>query len=148
MIRTELDVGDLPSILAMGYTFHQESRYKDLNYDPNKIEKLLLASLNHPDKIFFAYDSSFNGLILLQMGTQFFSDDKWAGDQAFYVTPNKRGTRLALELLELGAKWAKENGAKELVILHNAGLGLESAEKFYTKHGFGLSGLIFNKQVN
>ena len=147
MIKTKLDTEDYVKLIELGYQFHQESQFRDTDYDNEKVFTILRATQLYPDKFFVAFDTNFNGVILLQMSTQFFSKVKWAGDQAFYVKPELRGSSLAHELLEVGAEWAKKNGATELVILHNAGIGLESAKHYYRKEGFELSGMIFNKRL-
>jgi GNAT superfamily N-acetyltransferase len=147
MIKTYLDPDDLEKVLDLGYKFHQESQYKDLSYDIPKITNILMATISIPTRFFIAYDAEFKGLILLQMSTQFFSASKWAGDQAFYVVPEARKSGLGHDLLEVGYQWACDNDADDFVILHNAGIGLETAQKFYEKEGFKLSGMIFNKKV-
>jgi len=147
MIKTLLNREDALVILEMGRRFHQESQFKETPYDEQRCWALLEATVSHPNQFFIAYDDQFKGFIILQMGMQFFSGSKWAADQAFYVAPEHRGGSLATRLLKTGEAWAKERGASEFTIMHNAGIGLETAEKFYTKLGFGLSGLIFNKRL-
>ena len=147
MIKTVYDPSDAAGILELGRQFHQESHFRGTSYDEPKCRMLMAASLMYPEKIFIAYDDTFQGIIVLQMSTQFFNDQKWAGDQAFYVTPQARGSGLAKQLLDAGSQWAKQNGASDLVIFHNAGIGIEKAEGFYNPLGFNLSGLIFNKSL-
>jgi GNAT superfamily N-acetyltransferase len=148
VIKTRVDPLDEKALLELGYRFHQESQYRDTPFNSNGILSLIQLPSLVPDKCFIAFDDEYKGVIILQMGTQFFSGQKWAGDQVFYVDPSHRGSSLAMELLEVGYQWAKENGAKDMVIFHNAGIGLESAKKFYNRNGFDLSGLIFNKRIN
>jgi len=147
LIKTKLDSEDFKNLIALGYQFHQESHFRDTDYNSEKVFSILRATQLYPDRFFVAFDTDYNGVILLQMSSQFFSNVKWAGDQAFYVKPEFRGSSLAHELLEAGATWAKKNDATELVILHNAGIGLESAKHYYRKEGFELSGMIFNKRL-
>ena len=147
MIKTKLDPVDLPQILELGRQFHQESHFGDTQYDEVKVRMLLEKSLELPHKLFLAYDDQFQGVTLLQMGTQFFNNDLWAGDQAFYVTPNSRGSGLANELLQAGQTWAKQEGAAEFVIFHNAGINTDTARKYYESKGFSLSGLILRKSL-
>jgi GNAT superfamily N-acetyltransferase len=145
MIKTQLTRADALEILELGRQFHQESQFKDQVFQEEKCWAILNATLLHPEKYFIAYDDQFKGLLLMQMSAEFFSDSLWAADHAFYVTPEERGGGLGKELLEAGEKWAKEKGAAEMVIFHNAGIRTETAEKFYTALGYQLSGLIFKK---
>lgn len=147
MIKTQFDRNDTTGILNLGRQLHQESRFNGTSFDEPKCLMLLEQTLKYPHRVFIAYDDQFQGLLILQMSTQFFNDDMWAGDQAFYVTPEARGSGLAQQLITVGETWAKSEGATELVILHNAGIGLDTAEKFYNKLGLTLSGLIFNKRI-
>ena len=149
MIKTQVMQEDAQALLELGYRFHQESQYRDTPFNADGILSLISLPSVAPTKAFIAFDEEYKGVIILQMSTQFFSGLKWAGDQVFYVDPNLRGTSsLAHDLLEVGYGWAKENGASDLIIFHNAGIGLETAKKFYDREGFELSGLIFNKKVN
>lgn len=148
MIKTSVDSLDERALLELGYRFHQESQYKDTPFNANGILTLIQSPARFPDKVFIAFDEEYKGVIILQMSTQFFSGQKWSADQVFYVSPEVRGTSsLAHDLLEVGLAWTKENGGEDMVIFHNAGIGLESAKKFYNREGFELSGLIFNKKV-
>lgn len=148
MIKTNVDGLDERALLELGYRFHQESQYRDTPFNAKGILNLIQAPSHYPEKYFIAFDDEYKGVIILQMSAQFFSGLKWSGDQVFYVDPKYRGSSLAHELLEVGYMWAKENGATDFVIFHNAGIGLETAKKFYDREGFELSGLIFNKKVN
>ena len=147
MIKTQLDLADLPQILNLGRQFHQESHFNSTDYDEVKVRMLLEKTLELPHKLFLAYDDQFQGVILLQMATQFFNNQLWAGDQAFYVTPATRGRGLASDLLNAGQQWAKQEGASEVVILHNAGINADRAQSYYESKGFNLSGLIFRKSL-
>lgn len=147
MIKTQVTEEDIVPLLELGYRFHQESQYRDTPYDPDGVLRIILAPNKIPDKMFIGFDDDYKGVIILQMSTQFFSGQKWAGDQVFYVCPEVRKMGLGHELLEAGAKWAKENGAEDLVILHNAGIGLDSAKQYYEREGFALSGMVFNRKL-
>lgn len=148
MIRTELTREDALKILDLGYALHQESQFRDQPFEAERCWALLEATLQHPDKVFIAYDDEFQGMIILQMSTNFFSGQKWAGDQVFYVAPTARGTGLSDGLLAVGSEWARCHGALELTIIHNAGIGLETADQYYEKRGFKLTGKVYSKSLS
>jgi GNAT superfamily N-acetyltransferase len=87
-------------------------------------------------------------MIILQMSVVFFSGAKWAGDQVFFVAPEARKQGLSDELLAAGIKWAKDNGALDLTIIHNAGIDLDGADQYYSKRGFKLSGKVYSKSLS
>lgn len=147
MIKTQLTREDALKILGLGKLLHQESQYCKQPYDSERIWSVLEATLQHPDKYFICYDDQFHGLLLLQMSNEFFSGEKWAGDLTFFVAPPARKGGLGDQLLEAGQQWAKENGAKEFTILHNAGIGLDTSDKYYEGRGFKLSGKIYSKSL-
>src|ERR1700744_3393327 len=147
MIKTQLTREDALQILELGRLLHQESQYSKQPFNAERIWSVLEATLQRPDSFFIAYDDKYRGLLLLQMSAEFFSGEKWAGDLSFYVAPDARKLGLGDELLVVGEKWAKENGAKELTILHNAGIGLDKADHYYEKRGFKLSGKIYSKTL-
>lgn len=145
MIKTTVSSIDEKALVDLGYRFHQESQFRDTSYNVDGVLRVIHGASAFPDKMFIGFDDEYKGVIILQISTQFFSGLKWAGDQVFYVNPEERGSGLAKELLDAGAQWAKDRGAKELVILHNAGIG--EVPSLYAKEGFELSGLILNKAL-
>ncbi len=144
MIKTQLTRDDALKILELGRALHGESHFAKENFDDERCWMLLDSTLRSPGRCFIAYDDQFRGMIILQMSTNFFSGAKWAGDQVFYVAPEARNQGLSDELLEAGKKWAKENGAAELTIIHNAGIGLDWSDQYYSKRGFQLTGKVYS----
>lgn len=147
MIKTVLTREDALALLEVGRKFHSESQFKDEPYNAEGCWALLDATLRHPDSFFIAYDDEYRGLLILQAGVKFFSGTRWVADQVFYVAPEFRGSSLALRLLKEGEKWTRSIGAPELVIMHNAGIGMAEADRFYKRLGFDLTGKIFTKQL-
>jgi len=144
MIKTRLTREDALKILELGKALHQESQFRESKFDAERCWALLDSTLLYPDRVFIGYDEEFRGMIILQMSTNFFSGEKWAGDQVFFVAPEARKQGLADELLAAGKKWAKDNGAEELTIIHNAGIGLDWSDQYYSKRGFKLSGKVYS----
>ena len=144
MIKTQLTREDALKILELGRALHGESQFKHEKFDDERCWSLLDSTLRYPDRCFIAYDDQFRGMIILQMSTNFFSGAKWAGDQVFFVAPEARKHGLSDELLEAGKKWAKENGAVDLTIIHNAGIGLDWSDQYYAKRGFNLTGKVYS----
>jgi len=147
MIKTKLTREDALKILELGKLLHQESQYSKQPFNAERIWSILDATLQRPDTFFIAFDDQYRGLILLQMSSEFFSGEKWAGDLAFYVASGARKSGLGDELLAEGIKWAKANGALEFTIIHNAGIGGDATD-YYEKRGFNLTGKVYSKSLS
>jgi GNAT superfamily N-acetyltransferase len=148
MIKTNLNREDAEALIKVGETFMKESRFGNHAYNPEKVWAVLDQTIVNPHRFFIAYDDQFQGLFLLAMSRHYFSDDLFAGDLAFYVTPEKRGSSLAYRLFKAGEEWARKEGAKELTIMHNTGIGYEGEQSnFYTKLGFTDVGRIYTKEL-
>lgn len=143
MIKTTVSSLDEKALIELGYRFHQESQFRNTPYNVEGVLRIIQAPQMYPDKLFIAFDDEYRGVIILQMSTEFFSGRKWAGDQVFYVDPAYRKTGLSKDLLDVGKKWAHDNGAQDLVIVHNAGIDLDKADEYYLKQGFEVSGKLY-----
>ena len=147
MIKTKLTREDALKIIELGRILHKESQFRDTKFDVEGCWFLLEATLKSPTKFFIGYDDQFRGMIILQISVNFFSGEKWAGDQVFFVAPEARNKGLADELLEAGRSWAKDNDAKELTIIHNTGIGLDWSDEYYSKRGFKLTGKVYSEEL-
>ena len=58
-------------------------------------------------------DSEPVGLYAGFVSKYFFSDELVANDVAWYVIPEKRGSQIALRLLDMFQLWAKDRGVSE-----------------------------------
>jgi len=147
MIKTIVDQEAAEEIVKLGHTFMKEGRFKDHEYNPDAVRQVLMATVRMPQKYFCAYDDKFRGLALMGISTHYFSTYKWATDFAFFVVPEHRGSPLAIRLLREAEKWAKENGASEITILHNTGINTDKASRFFKGFGYETKGHIFTKEL-
>lgn len=147
MIKTKLTRKDLSEIIRMGEALKNESRFKDHEYNPEGVAQVLEATLRIPSRFFIAYDDQFRGLILMGISQHYFSTYKWATDFAFFVKPEYRGGTLAIRLLREAERWAKENGAGEITILHNTGIKTDSVSRFFNGIDYETKGHIFSKEL-
>lgn len=147
MIKTKVTLEDAQKIVEMGKVFMEEGRFKDHEYNPDGVMNLLAATVKFPHKYFCAFDEDYHGLILMGISQHYFSTYKWATDFAYFVVPEYRGGTLAVRLLKEAEKWAKENGASELTILHNTGINTDTASRFFNGCGYDTKGHIFTKDL-
>jgi GNAT superfamily N-acetyltransferase len=147
MIKTKLTFEDAQKVVEMGETFMKEGRFKDHEYNPEGVMNILAGTLKFPSKFFIALDEDYRGLILMGMSQHYFSTYKWATDFAFFVVPEHRGGLLGRRLLKEAEKWAKENGASEMTILHNTGIETDNSPRFFNGAGYETKGHIFTKEL-
>lgn len=147
MIITKLTYEQAQTVVEMGERFMREGRFKDHEYNPKGVWSVLEGTLKYPSKFFVGLDSEYRGLILMGMSQHYFSTYKWATDFAFFVTPEHRGSPLAVRLLRSAEQWAKENGASEITILHNTGIKTDTADRFFNGIGYETKGHIFTKEL-
>lgn len=147
MIKTKVTPEDAQKIVEIGYEFMKEGRFRDHQYDPEGVWRVLEATIRFPNRFFVAYDDEFRGLALMGISQHYFSTYKWATDFAFFVLPEHRGGTLAVRLLREAERWAKENGASEITILHNTGINTDKSGRFFNGFGYETKGHIFSKEL-
>ena len=99
-------------MVAMGGRFLASTIYRELLADsPRQMEVLATAFVNDPDKVaLIAVDANrVTGMILVLLHTHFLSGEQMAGEVAWWVEPDARGT--GLRLLRAAERWAREHGA-------------------------------------
>lgn len=147
MIKTELNREDALALLEGGKMFWQESHFSDEPFDPERCWRYMEATLTQPNRYFVAYDSEYRGFILMVASEHWFSGTLRAADMCFYVKPEYRGSKIALQLVRKAEEWAKQIGAKDITIFHNTGIRTEKAEGFFTRIGYPKAGYIFTKEL-
>lgn len=137
---------DLEEVLVLGWEMHQESRYKSMAFNLEKVASLLEYIISSNDYIFLVSERNsrvIGGFIGYAM-PQWFSDELAASDFALFIDKENRGGRSALEMVRKYILWAKEKGVKP----ENIGLGIttgvhtEKTKIFYEKLGFEEVGLV------
>ena len=135
-------IDDIPQCLSMGEDMHKESRYRNLSWNPEKVEKLFEKIMESPNGIFLVTENG-NGLTGFLFGavtTYYFGDDKYAFEYVLYVKPGNRGSRCAAELTKGYIEKAKSLGAKEEHIENTTMVETERTEKFFERMGFHRTG--------
>lgn len=64
--------------------------------------------------------------------------DLCAQEVFWYVLPEHRGGRLALQLFNAFEKWAAEQGARTITVGHLAAINPDQMRRFYEKRGYHL----------
>jgi hypothetical protein len=77
-----------------------------------------------------------------------FCSELVATDQIVYVIRRKRGTRAVLHLLKEFREWARQRGARELVLGITTGVDAERTGDLYRRLGFEFAGGNFTQRLN
>lgn len=140
---------DVPAIIGLGFDMHQESCYRDLDYDPEKIGKLCLQIVDDGSKLALVAtkDGQIVGMLGAYITEHFFGSDKTAGDYVVYVRPEHRGSTAFIRLVRAYVAWAKDRGAKDIFVRQSTGMNINAIGDLYTRIGFEIVGYIFKKEA-
>jgi GNAT superfamily N-acetyltransferase len=147
MIR-EARYDDLEQILILGWDMHQESRYKDLDYDVEKSAMFFQMAMDDSKYLFLVSEKAGQiiGGFIGYCVSQWFSDDKTAGDLVLYVQPEHRGGLSAVRLVKKYIEWAKDQGVKDghIGLGITTGIHTEKTGRFYESLGFEKTGIVMS----
>jgi len=105
-------LADVPAMVDMGGRFLASTVYRDLMaHSPEQLNVLATMFVSDADKVaLLAVEAErVTGMLLALLHTHFVSGERMAGEVAWWVEPDARGT--GLRLLRAAEKWARENGA-------------------------------------
>jgi GNAT superfamily N-acetyltransferase len=138
--------GDLARIADMVEDMRRESVYRDMPANRPKMEAFLGHLLQNPATVLFvAVDSGgeISGFYAGRIGDYWFSDAKAAFDIIFYVRPDRRGGRAALELWKAFSDWGRSMGAVHVWPSISSGIAPDRFASFYQKLGMEPVGGVF-----
>lgn len=133
---------DGQALCELGAMMHSESSYSELEFKPTRVLETFKAYLNDDNRAcFIAYEEDKPvGLYAGYMTKYYFSDEYVANDIAWFVTKEKRGTRVGLRLLDMFENWAKERGASEVRIGYSTDINPKAFNSLMQKRGYNLVG--------
>jgi hypothetical protein len=122
---------------------HRNSVYCDLKLDKAKVVRQLAASGTLvPDRYFRI--AVRNGLLLGgfygHVRRTFFNDDLLAHDMGWWVLQHARGSAAAILLLADFERWAKEQGAKKVMVGQSTAINIVTTTKLFEHCGFRVIG--------
>jgi GNAT superfamily N-acetyltransferase len=127
---------------------HQESHFKDLDFDPEKL-KQLVAQFIQAQFVQIAEDNNvIIGVFIGFITEYYFGKDLYASDLTYYVDQTKRGSVAAVKLFRDFETWARKNRAKRLNPATSTGINPDRTKKFYERMGYTVTGHTYNKEVN
>jgi GNAT superfamily N-acetyltransferase len=132
------DIPELCKLLAL--LFSQEADFKP---DYETQSRGLARIINCPDVgliIVARQDSQIIGMVNLLYTISTALGDRVALLEDMVVSDNVRSSGVGSQLLDQAIQFARLNGCKRITLLTDR--TNESAQRFYQKHGFGLSAMI------
>jgi GNAT superfamily N-acetyltransferase len=141
---------DAQAIVEKGFQIHQEGAYAFLPYDREKVRRLIIEHLEHPEDCFLYLaedDGRPAGMLMAMLSDYFSCGGTIASDEAFFVEPEHRGTAAAVRLLRAFRQWAKARGAAELCLGISTNVALDRTDRFYERMGLTHVGAIHKQRL-
>ncbi len=143
------NMSDMPEIIALGSQMHQESNYRDLNWDEEKIYKMAEEWFVNEDYCFADVAICENKIFAMYVGfisEYYFGKDLVANDLLLFVDKSKRGGVAAIRLIKRFQEWAFSKGASEVRPATSTGVQTDDTKKLYEALGYDTVGFVFRKR--
>jgi hypothetical protein len=129
---------------------HRNSIYSDMPLDNEKVvRELACCGRTVGDRYFrlAVRDGKVLGGFFGRVFMPFFCDDLVAQDAGWWVLEYARGTAAAILLLVDFEQWAREKGAKKVMVCQTTALEIERTTKLYEHCGFSVIGFNTSKDL-
>jgi len=137
-MQVRIDNHDFEAVIALLERMHEDSGLDLPEMNPAKIRRAVYAA----DAVFGAYNGpTLAGVLILQQGAHWYSDERFLGDLAFFVAPEQRATTAALALLRAAKKYAKLKGLPLMLAVVDGRDVLRKAA-LYERAGFTTVGTV------
>lgn len=140
---------DLSDIYILGKQFAKESGNGFLGWNSTKVKASLEDVIAREDFGAFVLCKGENvvGMFICFATPCFFSDKIQAVEIAWYVEPEHRGSRKAVEMLNWFEEWGKHMGAVCVNMVNLDMLNPEKVAKMYKKRGYRIAENTFVKEL-
>lgn len=141
---------DTPALITLGAEMHSESpRYSKVPYDPERLSAFLSAVLPSPDwlALMAEHNGEPVGMMVGFVVNHCFSSARYAADLVLYVSPEFRGSSMAVRMLREFETWAATRGAAEIVMGVTTEVHTERTVGLYARCGYRDSGVSMVKDV-
>lgn len=147
MIR-DMKPTDIPVLISLGQDMHQESRYRNLDFNPVRLMELGDQILKNPQMYLakvYEVDNEIRGFVIAFVVHHFFGDDLTAADLAVYVMPEHRKGRVGIKLVQAYTEWCEKKGVKEPLLGVSAGIDSLRIGKLYEHMGYTDKYIVYKK---
>ena len=138
------------AVLKLGKPAHEESAHSHLALDPGFLldnAELFTRFENHCFWLAWEGDEAV-GVFAGKANPYFFSRDMVAVDSLWYVVPQKRGSRVGLQLLGLFEQWAEALGVVDIRIGQTTMLDPRVFNGILSSRGYDCVGSYFVRKVD
>ena len=135
MIRP-MTAKDIPVLLVLGAEMHQESRYANLDFDPQKLWQLGETMLGNPEAwlaLVVERDGDIIGFCCGYVAPHFFGND--------------RGGTIGARLVKKYTAWCEAQGVGEPLLGVSAGITPERVGALYERMGYTEQYTIYKKPI-
>ena len=132
-------------VLRLGKMMQMESGYGEFVFDGGR----LLGFLERSD-VYCALarvGGEIIGGIVGCIAPHFFTTTLMAKDMALYIDPAHRGGSSAVRLVRGFEQWAKELGAKEVMLGQSTGIEIEKTRRWFEAIGYTVCGFTTRRAV-
>ena len=140
---------DLPTMVELGKIMHEESVYRDLDFDAQKLIDLGHHYIANPETCWSAVaevDGRIIGMYAGYITEYYFGKDLIAQDLLLFVDPTKRGGLAAVKLITAFEDWAFAKGVKEVCPASSTMVAPERTAMLYNLLGYTNVGSLFKKR--
>jgi hypothetical protein len=144
-------IGDFDDLLLSLNRLHQESVFRNIPINGNKLKSFVTSFIADPRSICIVYESvacKIDGMLLGYVKPYFFSDELGAWDIALYVRPERRGSMIAFKLWREFKARSTELGARVLWSGTSAGIAPARTRKFFTGLGMAEVGSLYRLSLD
>ncbi|CAO3887011.1 GNAT family N-acetyltransferase [Achromobacter mucicolens] len=113
MIR-HATLADVERLAELARDFHAETRFRDLNFNLDKVVVLFAGLVEEENGLLLAAerDGALIGFLAGGIGEDYFGDDRFSFEYGVYVAPPHRGTIAGAHLARAFLRWSDERGAR------------------------------------
>jgi len=141
---------DIPALVDLGRLFHEESCYRDTEFDPVKSANFGIAFIDQPATKFLkiAEDdkTGIYGMYVGEIIDYYFGNALVSVDYLFYIRPEKRGGLAASALIKEFEKWSFKNGVVEVLPMSSTNINQKLVQGLYERLGYQTIGQVFSKR--
>ena len=127
----------------------KQSSFKNFHFHEQKFRDILVGNVRNV--LFFCNvyekDKDIAGVFCGGLTAPIFSKEVYAHDYLLYIKEKYRSAAAATALVESYTAWAKERGAKKVMLSNSTGNNIESFAKLAEKLGFKTVGSIHFKEI-
>tara|TARA_R100001369_G_scaffold23851_1_gene43733 strand:+ start:930 stop:1418 length:489 start_codon:yes stop_codon:yes gene_type:complete len=137
------------SIVSLGHLAHVESSFSRLEFSAEKLLDVAAHNVLDPNRvIILAYSGDVAvGVFVGNVASYYFGPALIATDTVWYVIPEKRGTRIGVDLLGYFEDWARSKGASDIRIGQTSTITPEVFEGLLSKRGYRFVGTNYRMET-